>query len=242
MRKFKLLLFILCAFVPLGARAQISWQPNFNLAPAMMQSVILNPCSGGGCNDKPRREPRPSQRPTAALSAASLDYAPSLEVRKRNYAQFTAKIRTKYPVAAANFETFLASQDFVASMGRALKPYGLRTDNLADAFTVYLDSAWLASRGLQDEGNRAKAQALRKQVEAALLNVDALRQATDAMKQEMAETLLIQAALISAAVDQAKADPALMRQVAANVTRDARTLGIDLSSMIVTQNGLQAAR
>ncbi|WP_144445765.1 hypothetical protein [Inquilinus limosus] len=68
-----------------------------------------------------------------------------------------------------------------------------------------------------------------------------LRGAGDAAKQEMAESLLIQAALIADALKQSQGNPELSRQVAAAVSQGARGMSLDLAAMTLTEKGFVPA-
>ncbi len=65
-------------------------------------------------------------------------------------------------------QLFTSSDVFVA-MAQGLAPKGLRIDNVADAYTVYLITAWQASRGISGDSSREQAQVVKAQVTAALL-------------------------------------------------------------------------
>lgn len=230
--------------IPNFAHAQISWQPNFNLAPAILQAQVLNPCPGGDCGDEPSstqttKTVRPAATPT--LNPAKLNYLPSLALRKRHYAQFVEKTRDADPSGAAQLESMFASTDVIASMSDGLRPFGLRIDSLADAYAVYWVNAWLASKGRPDSPTRAQAQAVRKQAMSALLTARPLASATDAMKQKLAETLLVQAALLDAAVQQAKSNPALMNQVMDAARKGALSIGFDVTTVTLTPQGFKPA-
>jgi hypothetical protein len=243
-RTFKFIFAAIAIAAPFSANAQISWQPNFNLAPAILQAQVLNPCPDGDCGDESdstqtTKAPRPS--PSRALNPAKLNYVPSLPLRKRHYAQFVEKTRNANPSGAAELEAMFASTDVIAAMSNGLRPFGLRVDSLADAYTVYWVNAWLASKGRPDSATRAQAQAVRKQAMSALLTAQPLATATDAMKQELAETLLVQAALLDAAVQQAKSDPALMSQVMDAARKGALSIGFDVSTVTLTPLGFKSA-
>jgi hypothetical protein len=242
---FKSIFAALAITASFSANAQISWQPNFNLAPAILQAQVLNPCPGGECDDEPSsaqiaKSVRSAATP--ALNPAKLNYIPSLALRKQHYAQFVEKTRRANPSGAAELEAMLASTDVIAAMSDGLRPFGLRIDSLADAYAVYWVNAWLASKGRPDSATRAQAQAVRKQAMLALVTARPLASATDAMKQELAETLLVQAALLDAAVQQAKSDPALMSQVMDAARKGALSIGFDVSTVTLTPQGFKPAR
>jgi hypothetical protein len=83
--------------------------------------------------------------------------------------------------------------------------------------------------------------AVRAQAAQALATSGLLRGISDAAKQEMAEALLIQAALIAAAMEQSQGNPATSQQIAAAVSQGARTMKVDLARMTLTENGFVPA-
>ena len=166
-----------------------------------------------------------------------LTYKPSMERRRANFAQFVAKSRKQDPKGAAMLEKELASSDIIAKMGRELSAFGMRTDNVGDAYAAWWLNAWLASRQRSDTPPARQIAAVRAQAARAMAAVPEMATASDAVKQEMAEANLVQAALIGAYIEHAKGNPALFRQVAAAVRKGARASGLNLDSMDLTDDG-----
>lgn len=246
MYALKCLLAIFLAAVPLSAYAQISWQPNFNLAPAMMQARVLNPCPDGRCRGKRADTPRQFSRPNQLVNSsakllAKLNFAPSLQLRQRNLASFVAKARVGDPEGSKKMAQLFASTDIIGAIGKGIAPYGLQTSNLADAYTVYWTNAWLGSRGRNDTLSKQQIAAVKNQAVDAMIGLPAFVSATDAQKQEMAEAMLVQAALIESIVENAKSDPALMSKVKVAIAQGAKAMGLDLYRMNLTSNGFVPA-
>jgi hypothetical protein len=191
------------------------------------------------------RETVSSDRRKAARVAPApsrLAYTPSMERRRANLAAFVAKSRKVDPRGAATLEKELAATDVIGKMNRALAGYGMRADNAADAYAAWWLNAWLASRRRSDDPTARQVAAVRAQAAEALMAAPALAGASDAVKQEMAEAHLVQAALISAHMEGAKGDPALSRRVAAAVGQGARASGLDLTAMELTDDGFAPRR
>ena len=186
---------------------------------------------------------RPSRRegPRVVPAPARLTYRPSMERRRANAARFVAKSRKRDPQGAARLEKQFATTDVIGDMERALAGYGMRADNVGDAYAAWWLNAWLASRGRVDTPPARQIAAVRAQ-SAQALTAAGLAEATDAVKQEIAEANLVQAALIGAHMDQAKANPALARRVAAAVVQGARASGLDLEAMELTDGGFVPRR
>lgn len=176
-----------------------------------------------------------------ASSHAMLSFTPSIERRRANLRQFVAKTRAADPAGAARLETLFAQGDIVEIIGQGLAPYGLRIDNLADAYAMWWVNAWQAWAGDTSDTTRAQAAAVRAQAAAAMLRTDALATASDAQKQEFAEALLVQAALVGASTEQLETDPSLKAPLRAAMTSASKVMGVDFSRMILTKSGFQAA-
>ncbi|AWK85897.1 DUF6683 family protein [Azospirillum thermophilum] len=185
---------------------------------------------------------RPGTAAPAAVDPAALRYTPSKARRTANLKQFVAKTRAADPAGAADLERMFAEGDVIERIGTALAPYGLRIDDLADAYTVYWINAWQATRGTNAETSRATNAAVRAQAAQALAATPGLLRAADATKQELAESLLVQAALIDAAVTQARGDAARLRAVGAAVAEGARSMGLDLGAVELTEQGFVRTR
>jgi hypothetical protein len=186
---------------------------------------------------------QPRAVPVAPASAAAvLRFVPNIEVRQRNLAQFVARTREQSPENANQMAALFASTDVFALFSQVLAPKGLRVDNVADAYTVYWITAWEASRGTIGDTSRAQAQAVTAQVTAALLETPQLINATSAQKQELAEALLVQTALISASMEAATGDPAQLERIAGAVRQGARRMGLDLDALTLTPKGFVPAQ
>ncbi len=178
--------------------------------------------------------------PNPAPDPAKFKYVPSPERRKKNLAQFVAKSRAADPQGAASLEALFAQGDIIERLRPELAKHGLDVNNVADAYVLWWINAWQASRGINDDVSPLTVVAVRKQVMASLTGTTGFGAADDATKQEMAESLIIQSILLSAAVDQSKGKPDQMKAVQSAATQGARGMGLDLSAMNLTEGGFVA--
>ena len=146
------------------------------------------------------------------------------------------------PEGATELAAFFKATDIIGQLQTALRPYGLRVDNVADAYSVWWINAWQATRGHNNEVDRDTIEAVRAQAARALTSAPEFGSATDATKQEMAEALLIQAALIDSSVEQSKGKPDQMKAVGRAVAQGARGMGLDLNKMTLTEDGFRPTR
>jgi hypothetical protein len=157
--------------------------------------------------------------------------------RKRNLSNFVSKVRASDPAGADQLAQMFATTDVIDLVGKAMSGMGLRPDNLADAYAVYWSSAWHASVGSNDTPSREQFGKMKSQAAAALAATPEVANASNAVKQEFAESLLIQAALIDASLEQAQNDPAMLKAIANAVRQGASAMGLDLRSMTLTEDG-----
>ncbi|MGR4867089.1 DUF6683 family protein [Caulobacter sp. LARHSG274] len=194
------------------------------------------------------REQREQQRTGAAAparpdpQAESTFYTPSKARRAANLQQFVDRTRAVDPAGAEGLAKTFAAGDIIEKIGAAVAPQGLRIDNLADAYAVYWINAWQATQGRNDTPSRATIAAVRVQAERALAKAPAFASGGDAMKQQLAETLWIQSALIDGSVEQAKGKPAVMAELGKAVAQGARGMGLELGAMTLTPNGFEPLR
>lgn len=177
----------------------------------------------------PKRGTPAPQAPSQSrpqVSAASLNFRPDAARRTANLRNFAQ--RTGRPEIDGRL---------FAQLEQAAGGYGLRMDSLPDAYAIWWINAWEATQGRNTSPSRARVAAVKRQATAAMLETPGLAGAGDAMKQEMAESLWIQAVLLDVAVDQSKGQPDRLRAVGDAAAQGARAMGVDLSTMTLTDAG-----
>ena len=172
--------------------------------------------------------------------SVQLDFTPSMQRRRVNYAGFVERSRRADPAGADSLAETLRS-DPITMMQPELAKVGLRVDNVADAYAVYWVEAWQAVHGVTGASSRETAQAVREQAVGAIGATPVFASATAAQKQEFAESYLIQALLVGAAKKQAGGDPGKLAQVPAAVEQGVRAAGLDLRAMTLTEEGFRPA-
>ena len=235
MRYFPSLVFIV--FVPFAAIAQdtgamdMTGMGIYAMEDSVMQAAqeTVSKSRRGGARVAPAAPKR-------------LTYIPSVERRRANFARFVAKMRETNPEGAGELEKQLGASDVIVQMDSELAALGMRTDNVGDAYAVWWLNAWLASRQRADTPPARQVAAVRGQAAQAMASVPEIASGSDAAKQEMAETLLIQTLLMGAFIERAKGDPALFRHVADAARKGARASGLDLDAMDLTDEGFVPRR
>lgn len=176
--------------------------------------------------------------PTAAIDNEAIHYRPSTAARTRNMKQVVDRLRRVDPTGAADLERTLARRDLIAEMGGVMRPVGLDPNNVADAMATYLVTAYYGVRGSTD-GEPAEFKAVSGQVARAISADPAFARSSDALKQEIAESMLIHALMANQAIEAAQKQPAAMPAIKAAIGRGARSaFGLDVAKMRLGPNGL----
>jgi len=173
---------------------------------------------------------------------AQTRFTPSVSRRKANLSSFVEKSRKADPVGAAKMKELFASGDIIGAIdGKMRETYGMRADNVADAYAVWWTSAWMGSQGRTDDPSPGQMAMVKRQAANALAATSEFASASDATKQEFAEALLVQAALIQATVETYVADPAMMAKVSASIREGVKASGVELETMTLTDEGFRPA-
>ncbi len=134
-------------------------------------------------------------------------------------------------------EKLFAATDIIGIIGEAMAKVGLDKNNAADAFAVYWVNAWQAANGRTDLLSAETFKAVAAQAARGLLQSAELAGANDAQKQEMAEALMLQAALIESSMEVAGSDRIQQQAVAKAVLTGAAASGLNLDIMTLTEDG-----
>lgn len=189
--------------------------------------------------------PRPQATTPAEpiAEASSLSFERSASVTRQSVARFLDQTRRISPDGTEQIRQMLA-QDVVGLIATAAKPYGLTTDNVADAMAIYAMEAWEVISGEPLPPSRARGQAVRAQMARAIAAAPDFLRASDAEKQLVADEMLYFAAMANGGMQGARAQgPAAVKQWQAAARQGARqALGMDLAAMTLTDEGLQYRR
>lgn len=212
-----------------------SWNP----APS---NAILMDVQRAGMMSSIRSQNNETDSDEAAESPAELSYTFSADQMRSNLQNFVNKTRAQDPVGAAQMEQLFGSVDVIGEIGKVMSQFGLSKDNAADAYAVYWVSAWQASVGDMSTKPAATYKLVAAQAALGLLQSPEFAKANDAQKQEMAEALLVQAALIDAHKESAAGNPEQLKAVANAVRQGAKASGLDLDKMTLTEEGFAPAK
>lgn len=179
---------------------------------------------------------RADDAPSAALPSSSFTYRYSPQRTQQNLRNFIA--RTPDPVARTNLEQTLAAQPTLMDVISAdVRAYGFDPHNVADAYAVWWINVWGASQKKNIEPDPATVEAVKRQVRSAFAAIPDFAEASDAERQEFAEALLLQAAILGSGLDQWVSDPGMLEQLAAAARQGALASGLDLAKITLTPDG-----
>jgi hypothetical protein len=115
---------------------------------------------------------------------------------------------------------------------------GLDPNNVAHAFSVYWLSAWNATQTMPVRlFPQHTIDAVKAQAERGFLASPVFARASDAQKQNFAETMILTAAFLTGAGEGATSNSDEIRRVADAAREGARQIGLDLTTMELTPNG-----
>jgi hypothetical protein len=230
-----------------GALGAVALAPAPALAQGVFDMGMLTNSLAQGANVESERA-RASSLPvfrsitrtprTAAIDNEAIRYRPSMAVRTRNMKQFVERLRRVDPAGASDLEQTMSRRDLVAEMGGVMRPVGLDPNNVADAMATYLVTAYYGVRGSTD-GEPAEFKAVSAQIARAISADPAFADASDALKQEIAESMLINALFANQAVEAAQKQPPAMPAVRAAIAKGARAaFGFDVTEIRLGPDGL----
>ena len=149
--------------------------------------------------------------------------------------------RTPNPKGRVELQRLIDLQpSIITDIGLEMRSrYGLDPHNVADAFSVWWITVWMAAQKSSDVPDKTTINAVRTQVHVALLNTPDFLKTSDADRQEYAEALLMQTLLMSQISQAAIGKPALQEQLATQAEQAAQNSGLTLSLMQLTPNGFE---
>ncbi len=202
---------------------------------ANFDRIVLENSRSTNNSNPNNNNPKLSKTSSSSKKLVSLEFKPSAKLRQQNISRFLTKLRANNPSTAQVPST----NAVMAQIDRSMASVGLKSNNVADAYAVYWTNAWIGSRGQNEDLPKAQMIAVRNQAANALLLNPKFTSATNIQKQELAEAMILQAIIISAFVNNAKSDPALMEKVKVAISQGAKGMGLDLDRMTLTLQGFR---
>jgi hypothetical protein len=182
--------------------------------------------------------------PSPKISSATLTFTPNMQRRKDYFNALLAQYEQLAPGTAAQMRPLLFGEndgDIIQKIQKQIGPeYGMKTNNVADAYALYWIAAWETANGIFDQTTPpAQMKAVQTQVKDIMLSVPAMAALSDADKQSLAESLLTQAVVIGTLGGHVKADPANMPKVRAAALANAKAMGVNIEMFKLTPTGFE---
>jgi hypothetical protein len=218
-----------------------------DIPPALDMTLMVGWAGQGAALEQMKQEMGLSKsRPRAAkprpVRPAQFAFRPDPVARQRVHARVIAQVRRSDPADATKLATALGSGQFTRDLSRYLAGYNMSANDLADTTALYLAMAWLATRASSADPTRAQMQGLRRQVAATLASMPTMARASNAAKQEWAESNLIQASFASVTANEAARNPGYAAKARPIVARGVMSsYRIDLLRLDLTDRGLRSA-
>lgn len=226
---------LIAVLLGLGSAAHAFVPPTINIAPpfamAKLQQELLE-------RRVEEREPRRQGEQTAPVApGARFTFTSSRSRTQANVRNFVA--RTPHAAARAELEQMFAAQPgLMDDLAAGARAYGFDPHNVADAYALWWMNAWDTSEMRDSKPDAATVAAVKQQVYAAFAATPGFAATSDAAKQEFAEALLLQAALLGSAFEQNRSNPEMLELLSEAARKGAKaSYGIDLQSMALTRDG-----
>jgi hypothetical protein len=208
-------------------------------------NVLDQTLRASGADNTPRqwrgrsRSDADAATPTPAPARpADLAFRRDPAVTRQVQAEFVRTISRSAPEAGQEIETLFRSADPISTASPALRRFGLDTGNVVDAVALYYLAMWGAANNHEETMTTAQARGARAHV-ARAVNFDRMGLNTPAARQRFAETLIYQALLMDAAIEQAQdsGDAAAQRTLSDAAHGQMRLMGLDMRRLQITGEG-----
>ncbi|MGH1422881.1 MAG: DUF6683 family protein [Hyphomonas sp.] len=164
------------------------------------------------------------------LPPEALDFRPASALRRQILKEYFPTAEAKAELKAA-----VGDADLIAAMDGLLPQFGLRTDNVADAMTVWAVGAYSLIHDDDRQLDKATAEAVRGPLALGLMSAPQLGEMSDADKQQFAERLLIISYAYESVRQLKTKDPGGHAQMV-QVARDhAAELGFDVDGVTLVK-------
>lgn len=183
-----------------------------------------------------------NKQPARAVKPTDFVFPVSQPARTATLNAIVDGLSKDNPAARGELQAALIDQNIFAVLDTAIQKYGLRTNNLADAYTLYWISSWEATHNsMQGESSPAQVKAVKAQVVGFLSNVDALPTMKVTDKQQLSDTLLVNVVLLEMIGESAKANPQFQQLRSQAGRSGAAAFGLLVDGVTLTESGFTAS-
>jgi uncharacterized caspase-like protein len=179
---------------------------------------------------------------SGANSAQQFAFTPSQPLRRQTRASFVESLGKSDAFTTALLNTVMpANNPFSLVEGEFANKYGMSVNNLADSFSVLVETMRSVSRQEEADTTRAQAAALRNQIAGFLAQDSSLAGMTPQIKQSTSDSALMLAIFVQTGYEAAKAGGAAQKASYAEgiATLAQQSFGFDVRKLRLTENGLE---
>jgi hypothetical protein len=176
--------------------------------------------------------------PPSTATLAKLSFTPSLPLRKQIMAEYFKGLKEMNPEAGGQIEAALAQVDIIEMAGQAIGQYGLKTNDMADAYALYFATAWMGANGRTDDLTKDQVAGVQTMARNALGASKDLLALTDDKKQRFTEIMIVTGIMNQIMLDAVKDDPAAKAKLSAEIKAGAKEFGIDVDAFKLTATGI----
>lgn len=180
--------------------------------------------------------------PAPVVQPAALNFKVSPAIRQKVITAFVDQISEGSPEAGAEWTKLFRSTDVFAEVDKQVKTmFGLSSSNLADTWAVYWSYAWLMTQSRTDDPTKAQVVGLRDQFHPILRAIPSVAALSDAQKQEMSDTLMLQVVMFGALAEAWKDDKASRDEFGTGLQEGTQALGLDLGTVTLSEQGFKVS-
>jgi hypothetical protein len=166
----------------------------------------------------------------------ALSYTPDAAISRDVKARFTDAVVRADPGKEQHIRRVMATSNVLADFDRDMAPYGLSSNNTAEALTAYWITMWMIANEAPIPA-RPRVDAVRKQVAGNLKANAMFRKATPTQRQEMTEALVYEAMFALGQRASAGNNRARLNELAEQAQANVLKHGVNLQELRLTRSG-----
>jgi hypothetical protein len=190
---------------------------------------------------RPQPQQKQSQQQASAFQgqAGTLTFVTSPTRRQENLRAFVQLIAASDRAGALQAQSAFSRVDPITQMDAPIRrQFGASTNNIVDAYTIFLLSTWTSYNDYQPDISRSQFDAVKGQLTRGSLQLALLSRFNDAQKQEAADRLLLKAFFVAGAEENAKSNPSIDAANDPQIIEMVRhETGIDITTLDLTNTG-----
>ncbi len=162
--------------------------------------------------------------------------------RQTNIQKIVANAEKGNATAGQTMKALLINQDIFGILDTSLQGQGLKTNNLADALGFFWVTSWSIANDTVGQNSALQLQSVRNQARGFLDQQPNITSWNAAKKQEMSDTLYLNAVFLMLMYQQSKDAGAYKSVITQAAQNGAKHFGLDTQKVTLTETGLELVR